>query len=333
MKYCYTYKYLKANVKGDGMHHHEFAQLLAKLEGLTDRQRKQLRERLRGHAEGAVVSALLDTRAGGELRCPGCAGMAIKRFGRVDGLQRYRCKACGRTFNALTGTPLARLRYKGRWLAFMGCLIDGLSVRAAARACGVARTTSFRWRHRFLAQPTRVYNTLSGIVEADETYVLSSRKGARRLARPARKRGGKGPTPGTGEEHVCVLTARDRAGVTFDAVLAHFDHHALDQTLAPHLADDSVLCSDGHGAYLRFARTHHRAHKALNISRGIRVRERVFHIQNVNAYHSRFHQWRRRFQGVATHYLAHYAAWFRLLDTTKPSLTPQHLFASCAGAA
>lgn len=162
------------------MHHHEFAELLAKLEGLTERQRRQLRERLRGHSEGALVCALLDTRRVGERRCPACAGTAIKRFGQIDGLQRYRCKACGRTFNALTGTPLTRLRYKARWLEFMGCLIDGLSVRAAARECGIAHTTSFRWRHRFLAQPSRTQPLLNGIVEADETYVLASRKGARR---------------------------------------------------------------------------------------------------------------------------------------------------------
>lgn len=148
---------------------------------------------------------------------------------------------------------------------------------------------------------------------------------------PAKGRGGKGPTPGTGEEQVCVLTARDRAHLTLDAVLTHFDHRTLSAALEPHLAHDSVLCSDGHGAYLRFAREHHRAHKPLNISRGLRVREGVFHIQNVNAYHSRFHQWRRRFQGVASHYLLNYAGWFRLLDTAKQTLTPNHLLASCAG--
>jgi hypothetical protein len=30
------------------------------------------------------------------------------------------------------------------------------------------------------------------------------------------------------------------------------------------------------------------------------------HIQNVNAYHSRFKEWLRRFHGVASHYLPNY---------------------------
>ena len=39
--------------------------------------------------------------------CPHCAATRIHRHGLSHGLQRYRCLACGRTFNALTGTPLA----------------------------------------------------------------------------------------------------------------------------------------------------------------------------------------------------------------------------------
>jgi transposase-like protein len=35
--------------------------------------------------------------------------------GRSRGLARFRCKTCGRTFNALTKTPMAHLRKKERW--------------------------------------------------------------------------------------------------------------------------------------------------------------------------------------------------------------------------
>ncbi|WP_269801169.1 hypothetical protein [Psychromonas sp. MB-3u-54] len=36
-------------------------------------------------------------------------------------------------------------------------------------------------------------------------------------------------------------------------------------------------------------------HKAVNLTKGIRVIEKVFHIQNVNAYHGRLHGWMNRF--------------------------------------
>jgi transposase-like protein len=41
-------------------------------------------------------------------------------------LQRYKCRGCQRSFNALTGTPLARLRQKGKWLAQAEVVREGL---------------------------------------------------------------------------------------------------------------------------------------------------------------------------------------------------------------
>ncbi len=74
------------------------------------------------------------------------------------------------TFNALTGTPLARLRHRDKWLLQAQALDQGLSVRKAARQMGVHRTTSFRWRHRFLTLPRDVKEqALTGVAEADET--------------------------------------------------------------------------------------------------------------------------------------------------------------------
>lgn len=68
------------------------------------------------------------------------------------GLQRYRCRDCGRTFNALTGTQLVRLRHRERWPGQAQALIDGLSVTKAA----VARGTAFRWSHRLTAHRAAV---------------------------------------------------------------------------------------------------------------------------------------------------------------------------------
>jgi len=78
-----------------------------------------------------------------------------------------------------------------------------------------------------------------------------------------------------------------------------------------------VLCSDGFKAYIRFARDNDLIHKRLNSAVGMRVIEKVFHIQNVNAYHSRLKNWMEHFHGVATKYLDHYLGWFKHLDASK----------------
>jgi hypothetical protein len=123
-------------------------------------------------------------------------------------LRRFYCAGCGKTFNALTGTPLANLHYKGRWYDFARSLSAGESVRKSAARCDVAVSTAFRWRHRFLRAIMTDTAPLGGIVEADETYVLESRKGSRAWKNAAvrqpdaeeperkpRKRGGKATRP------------------------------------------------------------------------------------------------------------------------------------------
>ena len=112
--------------------------------------------------------------------CPHCQGHEIVRWGSASALPRYRCKGCGRTFNALTKTPLAHLRKKNKWQEQSRAMIDGTSIAKAAERCGVHFTTAFRWRHRFLASLSKDKpKTLSGIVESDETFILKSFKGKR----------------------------------------------------------------------------------------------------------------------------------------------------------
>ena len=133
--------------------------------------------------------------------CPHCAGREVVGWGRSHGLLRFRCKSCGRTFNALTKTPMAHLRKKEKWLDHARAMIEGKSLTKTAQLCGVHPTTAFRWRHRFLRAPAvNKPRSLSGIVEADETFVLESFKGRwSDLPRPCRaneaaRPGIRGPT-------------------------------------------------------------------------------------------------------------------------------------------
>ncbi len=126
------------------------------------------------------------------------------------------------------------------------------TVRQAAVTTGIHRNTSFLWRHRILAlvksdQPQRLH----GIIEADETYLLESQKGARHMKREARKRGGSATKRGISDEQVCVFLARDRTGQTLDCVTGKgpVTKVQLRDTLSPVLDKDSLLVSDGNPTY------------------------------------------------------------------------------------
>jgi transposase-like protein len=299
---------------------------------LTRAQCARLLALLKPAVDQGRTAAVIEEAVAPRLCCPRCQGKQLYRHGTKSGLQRFRCRACGRTFNSLTGTPLARLRHKDKWLDFSDCMLDSRTVRKAAACVGVAKNTSLRWRHRFLKltkadRPAR----LNGIAEADETFLLESQKGARNLQRPARKRGGKASKRGISKEQVCILVARDRSGNTVDFVTGRGPVTVVQLTehLRPVLAPDTLLVTDANKAYQAFARQEGISHEYVNLSAGERVRGAV-HVQNVNGYHSRFHKWLRRFNGVATHYLRNYLGWCWAIDLERIR-TPQTLLRATIG--
>lgn len=312
----------------------DFEVLLRLVERLDGEQRAALGRALAAASGEPEAVRLLEGAFAAAPCCPHCAMARPQRWGQASGLRRYRCKACRKTFNALTGTSLARLRKKACWLRYGEALAAGMSLAKAAAHCGVHLTTSFRWRHRFLRAPAATREALGGVVEADETFFRRSHKGSRRWrhgdAPPGpgpHRRGERASKRGLSALQVPALIARDRAGHTADAVLPDLGAEAIGAVLGPVVAPDAVLCSDGAKAYAAFAALHGIRHEPINVAAGVRVRDGAFHIQNVNAYHGRLKGWMGRFNGVATRYLPNYLGWRRTLERVpEPSASKTWLF-------
>jgi transposase-like protein len=86
--------------------------------------------------------------------------------------------------------------------------------------------------------------------------------------------------------------------------------------LKEHIDKDSVIFSDGFRTYGVLAKKLNMAHQSINLTKGIRVREKAFNIQNVNSYHSSLHGWMERFHGVATKYLDNYLSWYWFFESS-----------------
>ena len=295
------------------MHAARWKQLLVEVAGLSGERRAELAAALGRIGRPEEVVCLLESRLQPVLRCPHCQGERVVRNGFASGLQRYKCRSCRRTFNALSTTPLARLRMKAKWLDQQAVLQEGLVVRKAAKALGVADSTAFRWRHRFLqlAQQVRPAQ-LTGVVEADEAFFRRSSKG-QRPGRAPRKRGGPVSKKDRGAELIPILVARDRSGATADFLLEEVSKRCFAGALRSRIQDDAVLCTDGSAALAAAAVALGVQHQAVNQSKGQRVRG-PWRTQNVNAYHSRLKGWIDRFKGVSTSYLENYLGWFRAVD-------------------
>ena len=129
---------------------------------------------------------------------------------------------------------------------FAGRRRDDPGGRRALRDCA---STAHRWRHRFPATVRQAPDRLAGIVEADETFVLGSRKGERKLDRKPRRRGGKVRKRGLSREQAPILVVADRAGATLGYTLPALNADSVKDALEPVVARDALLVSDASGCY------------------------------------------------------------------------------------
>jgi transposase-like protein len=292
----------------------QFKRLEEKLPSLTRHQQRRLLDNLQESFNRSETITVIESRYECNDRCPRCSEQKIQRWGKRHGLQRYRCKSCQRTFNALTGTPLARLRHKERWLSYSDSLREGYSVRRSAKENHLDPSTAFRWRHRFLSTPTHNQSVkMAGIVEADETFFAKSFKGNKHLThRAPRKRGMN--CHRRGPDRIPVLLIRDRLSTVADFVYDKLEKAKVHQDLKSVMSEEIVLCTDGSSLYKTFSQQENIPHKRLVGLSNQRVVDDIFHIQNLNVYTSRLKQWIRRFNGVSTKYLENYLGWRRLIE-------------------
>ena len=311
------------------MDHKQFQDWLSVVDCLSPAQKQQAQAVLLGEAEPSASLEAIEARVAEDRQCPHCGTKGAVSRGKARGLRRYQCKACNKTFNAATGTPFQGVHKKDRLLTFGRCMAEGLTVRAAAKRCGLSVPTAFNWRPRFLGTKDKTPVKLKGIVEADETYVLESRKGDRKLGRKARRRGGKASKRGLSDEQVPILVAVDRSGTTACSVLPSVTAESVQTVLEPRIEDHSILVTDGNNVYPPCAKSLGVKHEALNLSVGERVRD-AFHIQTVNSRHSALKDFLRRYRGVSSKYPGNYLRWFEHCELLNAS--PRSCLANAIGA-
>jgi transposase-like protein len=250
--------------------------------------------------------------------CPHCNGEEIVGHGNYKGRKRYMCKSCKKTFNDLTGTSVSCIHKKEEWKSYLQCIANNLTLREAAKEVGVSFRTSFMWRHKIIGAFKDMGCTkLEGIIEGDETFFLFSEKGDKSIEdRKPRKRGGKASKAGINKEHVAVIVSTDRNKQPIIEVAGRgrISAKQVNACIGKWIGDNaSVLCSDSHRSYESFAKKKKLTHVKINSSKGQYVKDKVYHIQNINNIHHLMKDWVKKFNGVASGYLQNYMNWFRIL--------------------
>jgi hypothetical protein len=205
-------------------------------------------------------------------------------------------------------------------------LIDLRSLDWVKLHLGISRKTGFSWRKRFLGSIAALpAGILDGIVEADEVCFLRSFKGHRGWKtgnppenRPPRYRGSGALKPGLSAEQVPVLTALDRSGHLVQGVLSLRQDEDISAMLGEHVEAGSMICSDGHSSYPKYAKAHSCEHRTIkrpihspkDKARGlVKGTPGALGLGRVNSYHQALKtSINRIFRGVSTRFLPNYLA-------------------------
>ena len=100
------------------------------------------------------------------------------------------------------------------------------------------------------------------------------------------------------------MVARDRSKKTVDGVLETGSADELCHCLNGRISMTAAVCADAHLAHEKLARKLGFVFKELVTSSGEHIKEGIFHLQHVSAYHSTLKGWLAGiFHGVASKYL------------------------------
>lgn len=275
--------------------------------------------------EHEIYKVRKEIHEGEPIYCPHCKSEHWILFGKIKGVQKYRCKECNRVFTPLTGTSVHWIHKKDKWNVYLDCMLQSMSLHKCAKEAGISYKTSFDWRHKILKSLKDIgCNKLTGVIEADETFFLSSRKGRKKIRdRKPRKRGGTSEY-GT-SKRLCVLTAIDRnqnlrlsiTGIgnpSSEQIVKTMDPWVIKQN---NKLKKSILCTDGSNSYHAFAKKKNLTHFRIPGYDVKWTKPKVYHLQHVNNTHRKLKEWIRIFHGVSDRYMINYLSYFRILELSS----------------
>lgn len=251
--------------------------------------------------------------------CPFCGSVHFIKYGKYDGIQRYMCKECKKTFSNTTNSVWKNLKKNPeKWIKFIELSLQGTTLKNCARILGMSITTAFYWRHKILHAIEKAYK-IKTLKESAEVYVFMTGKCYK----------------GSRNKH---YTAEEKK-IKRSNIRYHFPH-GIDVLVVTGNSDDAcfvrrtepnesnkdnfennVLSIAHKHCYMKFDRTNkydlRECIRKFNSKIPKKIREKYktdFHINiQCRSFVSCLNSWKKSFRGIATKYINHYYNFFTLI--------------------
>lgn len=306
--------------------------LIKEFKKLSVQEREKFLDFLSSNSTPSDFKFIVDTKLDNGIVCPYCGakGKGVCKNGvHSNGRPRFICKHCNHSFSVTTNGILYYSKRSIKvWKEFISCFLHGFSVRKSAEICRINKNTAFLWRHKLCDSLKGIMDevTMSGIVEADETYFRISYKGNKKAfqngltGRNKRKRGTSilyhDRKRGLSKEQVCVPCAINHNGLSVSKIsgLGKATYNGISSVISRHIKAGAILCADGAAAYdiLAYDKKLERAEIS---SYG------VYNIQRMNSYHGRLRGFVNHFNGVSTKHLNNYLVYNNFVNYAKETYT------------
>lgn len=255
--------------------------------------------------------------------CPYCGDTHIVKNGRHNNVQQYLCKNCRKTFNWKKGTFLENSNLSlSTWLEYIIVFAQEKTIRECASASNISIPASFNCRHRLMntIENSKNSNELDGIIELDDTSSVisysgnhykrnSDFEGLTRMPYKRSRKGHKHEDVITDEVIISCIVDRHhhayaKVGKVGTTALSKEDVKEIYGNI---IKNKTTVCADGNYAYRILVETNDiELHATANKDRHKRG---MYHINNVNNFHSMIDRYLLNHHGIATKYLNEYLAY------------------------
>lgn len=231
--------------------------------------------------------------------CPSCGCSRYIKYGFFKGIQRYRCKECGKTFSLVTNSIWSYSKKEAsKWIKFIELMLEKKTLQCCANELEININTAFYWRHKVLHAMTysNIPKKLIGNIHMIKTSTKENFKGNRHIDTDVR-------------EKIFIVSAKGKK----DSILCLpvckkvWDIKKFNEKIYKRIDSNSFIIPYLDRYIKVIADNHNKVTKQYNMKKD----------KFIAGFNQIYKSWFKPFNGVATKYLKEYFCWFIIFNLHK----------------